>query len=185
MDYLIIVLVAVGLCFDTFAVSVSSGIAKQEIKFFDACKIALVFAFFQAIMPVIGWFLGEQVKRYISEFDHWVVFGILFLLGLKMIVESFKNEEKKKFNPLHFWVMISMAIATSIDALAVGISFSIINVSILITAFIIGSVTYLASMLGILFGKKTGSHFGKKMEIIGGIILIGIGIKIIIQHLFF
>ena len=185
MDYLIILLIALGLCFDTFAVSVSSGIAKQEIRFFDACKIAIILAIFQGGMPVLGWLLGEQVKHLISEFDHWIVFGILFILGLKMIVESFKKEETKKFNPLNIWVMITMAIATSIDALAVGISFSIINVSIIITAIIIGSVTYIASMLGILFGKKTGSYYGKKMEIIGGLILIGIGIKILIQHLYY
>ena len=183
MEYLIIILLALGLCFDTFAVSVSSGIAKQEITFLDACKIAILLAIFQGGMPLIGWFLGEQVKLLIAEFDHWVVFGILLLLGLKMIYESFKKEEIKSFNPLNFWIMTSMAVATSIDALAVGISFSLINVSILITTFIIGSVTYLASMLGILLGKKTGSFYGKKMEIIGGIILIGIGVKILYQHL--
>ena len=185
MDYIIILLIALGLCFDTFAVSVSSGIARQEITFLDACKIAIILAIFQAGMPILGWLMGEQVKHLISDFDHWIVFGILFLLGLKMIYESFKKEENKKFNPLNFWVMISMAIATSIDALAVGISFSIIDVPILITAFIIGSVTYLASMLGMLFGKKTGSFYGKKMEILGGLILIGIGLKILIQHLYY
>ena len=185
MDYFLIIFVGLGLSFDTFAVSVSSGIIKQEIRFLEACKIAIILAFFQAAMPTIGWFLGEQVKEIISNYDHWVVFSILSLLGLKMILDSFKKEEDKIFNPLNIWIMISMGIATSIDAFAVGISFSIINIPIFITAIIIGSVTYLASMLGILFGKKTGSHFGQKIEVLGGLILILIGLKILFPHLFF
>lgn len=185
MDYLIIVLVAIGLCFDTFAVSISSGIAKQEIVFRDALKIAFTLAFFQGLMPLAGWGLGEQIKIYLSKYDHWVAFTILFILGLKMIIESFKHDEKKEYNPLNPWILISMAIATSIDALAVGFSFSIISIPIFISAFIIGFVTFLASMLGILFGKKTGKNFGNKIEIIGGAILIIIGIKIIIEHLYF
>lgn len=183
MDYIIIFLVAVGLCFDTFAVSISSGIAKQEIVFKDALKIALTLAFFQSAMPLAGWSLGEQVKQYISEFDHWIAFGILVVLGIKMILESFKNEDEKEFNPLNPWILISMAIATSLDALAVGISFSMISIPILISVLIIGFVTFIASMLGILFGKKTGKSFGKKIEIAGGIILIAIGTKILIEHI--
>jgi manganese efflux pump family protein len=184
MSYITIILISVGLCFDTFAVSVSSGIVKQEIKFFEACKIAFIFAIFQAGMPIIGWVVGEQVKNIIASFDHWVVFAILFLLGLKMILESIISKKPKIFNPNNLWVTISMAIATSIDALAVGISFSIINISIILTAFIIGTFTYLASMTGILIGKKSGIYYGKKMEILGGIILILIGIKIVYEHIF-
>lgn len=185
MDYLVIFLVAIGLCFDTFAVSISSGVAKQEIIFRDALKIAFILAFFQSAMPLAGWGLGEQVKSLISDYDHWVAFSILFLLGLKMIFESFKKEKKKDFDPLKGWIMVSMAIATSIDALAVGVSFSFVNIPILISALIIGFVTFMASMLGILFGKKTGKYFGKKIEITGGIILILIGVKILIEHLYY
>jgi len=183
MEYIIIFLVALGLCFDTFAVSISSGIAKQNIIFTDALKIALTLAFFQGVMPLAGWSLGEQVKSIISNIDHWVAFTILFVLGLKMILESFKNEKKKEINPLNPLYLIGIAIATSLDALAVGFSFSIISIPIIISAIIIGAVTFFASMLGILFGKKTGKNFGNKVEIIGGIILIAIGIKILIQHL--
>ena len=183
MDYLIIFLVAIGLCFDTFAVSISSGIAKQEIVFKDALKIALTLAFFQSAMPLAGWSLGEQVKQYISEFDHWIAFGILTILGIKMILESFKNEDEKEFNPLNPWILVSMAIATSLDALAVGLSFSLISIPIILSVLIIGFVTFFASMLGILFGKKTGKGFGKKIEIAGGLILIAIGIKILIEHI--
>ena len=154
MEYLVIFFVAIGLCFDTFAVSISSGIAKQEIVFTDALKIAFTLAFFQSAMPLAGWGLGEQIKQFIANIDHWIAFGILGLLGLKMILESFKKEKQKEFNPLNGLVLISMAIATSIDALAVGISFSFINIPIVVSALIIGFVTFMASMLGILFGKK-------------------------------
>lgn len=183
MEYLVIFFVAIGLCFDTFAVSISSGIAKQEIVFTDALKIAFTLAFFQSAMPLAGWGLGEQVKQFISNIDHWIAFGILGLLGLKMILESLKKEKQKDFNPLNGLVLISMAIATSIDALAVGISFSFVNIPILISVLIIGFVTFMASMLGILFGKKTGKHLGKRVEMAGGIILIIIGLKILIEHL--
>jgi len=183
MDYLVIFLVAISLCFDTFAVSISSGVIKHKIIFKDALKIAFTLAFFQTVMPLAGWCMGKQVKQYISEFDHWVAFGILSILGIKMIIDSFKQESKKEFNPLNIWILISIAIATSIDAFAVGISFSIINVPIFLSVLIIGFVTFIVSMLGILFGEKTGKIFGKKIEIAGGIILIAIGIKILYKHL--
>lgn len=183
MDYIYIILISIGLCFDTFAVSVSSGIARQEIKFYDALKIALVLSVFQGGMPLIGWFLGENVKHLVSGFDHWVVFGILAFLGIKMIKESFKHEGNEKFDPLNILILLGLGLATSIDALAVGISFSLIDLPILVTVIIIGSVTLFTSMLGILFGKKTGFRFGRKMKVIGGLILIAIGVKILIQHL--
>lgn len=188
MDYIVILLIAIGLSFDSFAVSVSSGLAMSEISFTNAMKIAISLAFFQALMPLLGWLIGMSIQDYIVAIDHWLAFGLLFLLGLKMIIESIratKNGEEKKFNPLNFYVLIGMSIATSIDAFVVGISFAFIHIPILWALFIIGSVTFIISMLGILFGKKTGGRFGKKMEILGGLILIGIGAKILIQHLYF
>lgn len=186
MNILTIFLIAIGLSFDTFAVSVSSGLLKKEIEFFNATKIAFTLAFFQGLMPMIGWMTGLIIKDYISSIDHWIAFGLLTVLGTKMIRESFKNVDPKKcINPLKLKIMVTMAIATSIDALIVGISFSIINIPILVSVIIIGAVTFIVSMLGILFGKKTAGALGKKMEIFGGIILIGIGIKILIQHLFY
>ena len=131
------------------------------------------------------WLILLAIKEYIESIDHWIAFGLLSLLGLKMIIESFKKEEEKAFNPLNPWIILGMAVATSIDALVVGLSFSIINLLILISALIIGFVTFMASMLGILFGKKAGNRFGKKIEILGGFILIGIGLKILIEHLYF
>jgi len=188
MGIVFIFLLAIGLSFDTFAVSISSGLSLSKISFINACKIAFSLAFFQSLMPLVGWFIGSQVKDYMMAFDHWIAFGLLLLLGLKMIYESLearRKGEEKKFNPLNIYVLLGMSLATSIDALAVGLSFALLGIHILVALFIIGAVTFIISMTGILVGKKTSGRFGKQMEIIGGLILIGIGIKILIQHLYF
>ena len=182
MDFITLLLLAIGLCFDTFAVSVSSGLLKKEIVFWQAVRIAIILALFQAFMPVVGWLGGISIRTWIEPFDHWIALGILTILGIKMLIESFKKEEDKNIDPMNIRVVVTMALATSIDALAVGISFAIIQVNMFLAVFTIGSVTFLASMLGILFGKKTGSHLGQKMEIVGGLILIVIGIKIVLEH---
>jgi manganese efflux pump family protein len=185
MDIITILLIAFGLSFDTFAVSVTSGLALRKIVFFDAIKFAFVLAFFQGVMPLIGWFIGTGVKKYIMDYDHWIAFILLSVLGIKMIYESFrKGEDHLALNPMRFAVMVSMAVATSIDALIVGLSFAFFNVNIFLTIFLIGSVTFIVSMLGILFGKKAGVRLGKRMEIVGGLILIAIGLKILIEHQF-
>ena len=145
--------------------------------------MASVFGFSQAIMPVIGWLGGLSIKSFIEPFDHWIAFGLLSIIGVKMTIESFGKSEEKQFNPLNPKVMIIMAIATSIDALAVGFSFAFLEISVLTATLTIGFVTYLAGMLGMLAGKSTGPRLGKRMEIIGGLILIGIGIKILTTHI--
>lgn len=120
-DIITILLIAIGLSFDTFAVSVSTGLAISKIRFWQAVKIALTLAFFQALMPFSGWLFGKQVEHLISNYDHWLAFGLLFILGIRMIYESFrKDKEDKSFNPLNSTVLIGMAVATSIDALVVG-----------------------------------------------------------------
>lgn len=185
MELLTLFALAIGLCFDTFAVSVSSGLMKREITFKQALRVAIVLGTFQGLMPAIGWFLGSSIKGYIEEWDHWIAFVLLAALGTKMIVESFKKGDDKEFDPLNVKVMVGMAIATSIDALIVGISFGMFAVNLPLAVLVIGGVTVFASMLGIFFGKKTGAHYGEKMEVLGGIILIIIGIKVVVQHLFF
>ncbi|HSA04764.1 MAG TPA: manganese efflux pump MntP family protein [Tenuifilaceae bacterium] len=182
MTIITLFILAIGLSFDTFAVSISSGIARKHIVFKEAFIIASVFGFFQALMPVLGWLGGVSIKTYIESFDHWIAFGLLGIIGVKMIIESFKNEEEKQFNPLNPKVMITMAIATSIDALAVGVSLAIVEVNMLFAFLIIGFVTFLVAMLGMLFGKKIGGKLGRRMEILGGVILIAIGIRIIAEH---
>ena len=135
-------------------------------------------------MPFMGWLLGKQVEQLINNYDHWIAFGLLAILGVKMVYESFKNDnEKSTFNPLRLSILIGMALATSVDALVVGVSFAFINMNIYWSVLVIATVTFLVSMVGILFGKKVGGSLGKRMEVIGGLILIGIGLKILLSHL--
>ncbi len=183
MDFITLLLIAISLSFDTFAVSVSTGLAKSSIRFWQGVKVSLIFAVFQAFMPLAGWFAGSQVVSQIQDFDHWIAFGLLAALGLKMIFESFqKNDQPFGYNPLKISVLLAMAVATSIDALVVGVSFAFFEIKIFRAILVIGSVTFLVAMIGMLFGKHAGGWFGKKIEIVGGSILIGIGIKILIEH---
>jgi len=184
MDFIVILLIAIGLSFDTFAASICIGLTVKQIRFLQALKIATILSAFQAVMPVIGWFLGSQIKDQISHIDHWIAFGLLSLVGLKMIRESIQRKsEGNHSDPSKLFVIIGIAVATSIDALIAGVSFAFIEMNILISAATIGLITGIAAMLGMLFGKKAGQKLGKKMEFLGGIILIGIGIKILLEHL--
>ncbi|HEX2936187.1 MAG TPA: manganese efflux pump MntP family protein, partial [Bacteroidales bacterium] len=186
MDFITLIFIAVGLSVDSFAVSVSCGLMMCEITFWKATRIASSLAFFQALMPLIGWFIGKRIEQLVVNFDHWLAFGLLTLIGGKMIVESLKSEEEKKpINPLDPKVLVLMSLATSVDALIVGVTFALSykNLNLYESTFIIGFTTFFFSMLGILFGKKTGMKFGKKMEILGGIILFLIGLKILLEHL--
>ncbi len=140
-------------------------------------------ALFQAFMPLIGWLIGNSMKSLIEPVDHWIAFGMLSLIGGKMIIESFIGSDTREIkNPLHIRVILLLSLATSIDALAVGFSFAVLLDKILIAVLIIGVVTFIASMLGILLGKKTGPKINRYAEIIGGLILILIGLKIMIEH---
>ncbi len=183
MSLLEIILIGIGLAMDCFAVAVSWSVIKKEIQFFEALKIGIYFGFFQAIMPVVGWGLGLSFKEYILAFDHWIAFGTLGIIGLKMVIESFKTSDKKEINVMNFWLIISLSIATSIDALIVGVSFAFLNVNIIETVSIIGIITLFMSMVGFRMGKSLGSVFGRRAELIGGLVLIGIGTKILIEHL--
>lgn len=184
MEIYTVVLLAIGLSFDSFAVSVCSGLNLRHIRFFQAAKIAIFFALFQAFMPLIGWLLGNSIKSLIEPVDHWIALGLLSLIGGKMIIESFIHSEEREIkNPLSIKVILTLSVATSIDALAVGFSFSTILDKILLAVIIIGAVTFIASMLGILLGKKTGPKINKYAEITGGVILIAIGLKIMMEHL--
>lgn len=184
MYYYTIIVLAMGLSVDSFAVSVTSGLSLPKIRFFQAVKLAFLLALFQAVMPVIGWLLENSIRNYIEPVDHWIAFGLLSLIGGKMIIENFrKKEEKSSLDPMIFKVAVVLAFATSIDAMAVGFSMAMIMTRITPAVIIIGSITFIASMLGILIGKKTGSKVAKYAEIIGGLILILIGIRILLEHL--
>ena len=186
MEFLTVILLAIGLSFDSFAVSVCSGLNLPQIRFAQAAKIAIFLAAFQAVMPLVGWMIGNSVKSLIEPVDHWIAFGLLSLIGGKMIIESFIDSETREIkNPLDIKVILTLSLATSIDALAVGFSFATLLSKILIAVFIIGIVTFVASMLGILLGKRTGPTINRYAEVLGGLILVFIGIKILVEHLFF
>lgn len=178
-----LILIAIGLSFDTFAVSISTGLTNNKIRFLQGVKVALVLAFFQTLMPLIGWFGGVQLGRLMSDFDHWIAFGLLFLLGTKMIADTFKKEEEGKINPMMLRVLIYLGLATSMDALVVGVSLALISTKIIIALAVIGFTTFMAAMIGMLLGKNATGKLGKKVEVLGGLILIGIGIKILIEHI--
>lgn len=184
MDFITLNIIALSLTFDTFAVSITTGLVANHIRFWQATRIAGVMGFFQAFMPLAGWLIGIQLKQFIADYDHWIAFALLVSIGLKPVVESFKKEEDRKdFDPFKMTVMVGMAVATSIDALIVGMSFAFIQVNIGLAAGITGLMTYVVAMLGMLCGKSAGKWFGKKMEIVGGLILIAIGIKILAEHI--
>ncbi|NLW31112.1 MAG: manganese efflux pump [Fibrobacter sp.] len=183
MSLISIFFIAVGLALDAFAVSIASGITIKNMKIRHAFVIAGFFSFFQAIMPLAGWCTGLKIKGFIEKYDHWVVFAILSIIGIKMIYEAFQLEEtEKNKNPLQISVLFILAIATSIDALAVGFSISVLNGTIVLPAIIIGSVTFLMSFMGVYIGNCCGNLFEKNIEIAGGLVLIGIGVKVLIGN---
>jgi len=184
MDFIIFFLLSISLSFDTFAVSVSSSLAIKEANLINILKISFTLGLFQGLMLLLGWLAGNSIKTYIIQTDHWIAFGLLFILGIKMILEGLKKDDNKKknFNPLNLFVLLSISIATSIDALAAGISYAFLGENILIASLILTLITIIVSILGILTGKNVGLLLGKRLEIIGGIILILIGTKILIEH---
>ncbi len=184
MDILTMVLIAIGLAMDSLAVSITSGLAMRELKIGKALKIAIFFGLFQALMPVVGWLAGLSLTDLISGIDHWIAFALLSLIGCKMIYESIRLESREKvIDPTNVYLLLMLSIATSIDALAVGITFAFLEVSIVTPIIIIGIVTFLLSFLGVFVGNKVGHLFEKKIGVAGGLILIGIGIRILIEHL--
>jgi putative Mn2+ efflux pump MntP len=184
MDIITITGIALGLSFDTFAVSLSCGVVESKIRLREAMLIAFTLALFQGGLPVLGYFLGSTISRYIEKFDHWVAFGLLLLLGMRMIIEGLKKgEAKAAVNFRRLPVLLTIAAGTSIDAFAVGIGFAFLSVRIWSAGLIIGTVTFLTSMTAIRIGKSAGDRLGSRVEIIGGIILSAIGVKILIEHL--
>ena len=168
---------------DTLAVSVASGAAIKGLDFHYAFKFALLFGAFQATMLLAGWLTGLTIKQYVENFSHWIAFGLLTAIGIKMIYESALLKDKRESPPLGILILLSLAFATSIDALSVGISFSLLHYTIILPVLILGVVTFSVSLAGIYIGEHYGSLYEKKMALLGGIILIMIGIVNIIQYL--
>ena len=178
-----LVILAFALSMDAFAVSVCLGLSAQKTTFKRVLIVGLYFGLFQAIMPLIGFFLGSLLTESFETFDHWLVFALLTFLGIKMIVGCFKDKKQEhKETSLHPRTMLPYALVTSIDALAVGISLAFLNTHIWYAVLIIGVITLMVSMLGVALGSLFGLKFKLKAELIGGIILILIGIKIVLEH---
>jgi putative Mn2+ efflux pump MntP len=184
MDLITIILVAIGLSVDAFSVAIGIGAANTKRSWAPVLRLAAAFGLFQFAMPLAGWLAGLTVVNIIGGFDHWIAFALLAFIGGKMIWDSFEKEsDEEKADRTRGWPLLLLSIATSIDALAVGFSFSILKAPILFPAIIIGVVCFLMTAVGMIFGKALAKVFGKKVEIFGGIVLIAIGVKILIDHL--
>ena len=180
-----IFLIGVGLSMDAFAAAICRGLSMKKINYRHALIIGLFFGGFQAIMPLIGWLLGTQFASYIESFDHWIAFGLLLFIGGKMIIDVIRGEDEScpYVNGLNLKQLTVMAIATSIDALAVGVSFAFLKTNIFSAIGIIGVTTFVLSFIGVIIGNKFGEKYKNKATLAGGIILVAIGVKILLEHL--
>ncbi|MCH5267340.1 MAG: manganese efflux pump [Lachnospiraceae bacterium] len=185
MSIIELLLIGIGLSMDAFAVSVCKGLSMQKYEWKKATLLAVFFGGFQALMPLIGWFLGSQFQRYIVSVDHWIAFGLLTLIGGQMLYEAVRGEEDSdEADDLQILQVLMLAVATSIDALAVGITFALLpGTNIIASISLIGCTTFLLTYVGVFVGNRFGSKYESKAQIAGGIILILIGLKILLEHL--
>lgn len=184
MSFFELIITAIGLSMDAFAVSVSNAICTPNFKKTDALKFGIFFGGFQALMPVIGWLVGNLFSDYVMAVDHWVAFVLLGYIGIKMIIDSLNSREDDACQLLNLKLLLVLAFATSIDALAVGVSFAFMKMNIVTSASVIGIVTFILSPIGALLGRKIGNSLGTKAQILGGAILVIMGTNILLQHLF-
>jgi putative Mn2+ efflux pump MntP len=183
MSFPYLLLIALGLAMDAFAVSTACGVQIAVVRYGHVLRVALAFGFFQFMMPVIGWLAGSTFSAWLLAVDHWVAFGLLTVIGLRMIWESFRKDTPPARDPTRGWNLLILAVATSIDALAVGLSLAFLDVSIWYPAVVIGIVAAALSAVGALFGCRLGHRFGVWAERAGGLVLIGIGVRILVEHL--
>ena len=183
MDIWTLLILAIGVSMDAFAVSICKGLAMKQIKFKHMLIVGLWFGGFQALMPLIGYFLGIQFETYITAYDHWIAFILLAFISGNMIKEALSNEEETADASLAVKIMLVLAIATSIDALALGVTFAFLQVNIWEAVSFIGVVTFLFSVAGLKIGNVFGTKYKSKAEFVGGVILILLGIKILLEHL--
>lgn len=182
MGIITVFMIAIGLAMDSLAVSISGGIVMRPFCMRQSLRLALTMGLFQGGMTLLGWLLGVSFSSYITAFDHWIAFVLLGFLGGKMIYESFE-EEDTSISSFSAKTLITLGVATSIDALAVGVSMAFLKTSIYFPAFIIGFVTFSLSLIGVISGYRFGRIKGVNVELLGGVILIAIGIKILVEHL--
>jgi putative Mn2+ efflux pump MntP len=184
MGWLSLLALAVALAMDAFAVAIVTGLTLESMTRRHVFRLAFHFGLFQALMPVLGWLAGVAVRDYIAAFDHWVAFGLLAFVGGKMIWEARRGPEDARpaGDPTSGWALLLLSVATSIDALAVGLSLAMVGSTIIMPAMVIGVVAAAFTAVGMALGRRIGSFWGKRVEVLGGLILIGIGVKIVIEH---
>jgi putative Mn2+ efflux pump MntP len=185
MSLYVIIGIAVGLAMDAFAVAVSSSVIIGKITGRHIFRLGFHFGLFQAMMPILGWLAGSSVQKYIVNWDHWIAFGLLIFIGIKAIIGAFKPPEEgsQRSDPSRGMSLVMLSVATSIDALAVGLSFAMLGLKIWYPALLIGIITSAITIFGMLIGSQIGRRMGRQVEIIGGLVLIAIGVKILIEHL--
>jgi putative Mn2+ efflux pump MntP len=184
MDFLSILLIALGLAMDAFAVALGVGTTRKHVWFRPGFRLSFHFGLFQFLMPVIGWTLGTTVVQFIASYDHWIAFGLLAYVGVRMIKESFgEGDNQNSSDPTRKGMLVMLAVATSIDAFAVGLSLAMLKIPILYPSIVIGVVAAAMTVVGLALGHQLGSKFGKRMELVGGLVLIGIGLRVLITHL--
>lgn len=191
MDYVLLIGIAVGLSMDAFAVSIANGAVTCKVRPAFALKLSAIFGVFQAVMPMIGWMAGKAGESFISAVDHWIALILLSVIGIQMLREAYKgNEEECLQDDIPLKTLLTLAVATSIDALATGVILpSAVGAAtlqlMLLSACIIGSITFVLCLIGVYIGKKFGDLFTTKAQVIGGLVLIAIGIKIFVEHMWF
>jgi len=186
MNFFLVLAIALALAMDAFAVSMGLSLSLGKMTKSQTFRLSFHFGFFQFMMPVVGWVAGKNLLRYIQIYDHWVAFGLLLIIGGKMIYESFSRKEIRKIrssDPTRGFFLLMLSVATSIDALALGVSLAALHVSIVYPAIIIGLVAFSMSVIGIKIGPLLGIVVGKRAELLGGLILVLIGAKILSEHL--
>ncbi len=183
MQFYEILLIAISMAMDAFAVCLVAGSLGQASSPRPVFRLSFHFGLFQFLMPVLGWLAGRTLEPLIRNYDHWVAFGLLLLVGLHMIQAAVQGEETLRPDPSRGWTLVFLSVAVSIDALAVGLSLGVLGISVWYPALIIGIVTGLLSLVALRLGRDFGTRLGKPVEIIGGVVLIGIGLRILLSHL--
>ena len=186
MDFLTLIGIAVGLSMDALAVAIGTSVVLRGVTPRQVFRLSFHFGLFQALMPVIGWTLGSLAAAYIRDYDHWIAFGLLLFVGGKAIYEALSDgdgEGEERRDPTRGWNLLLLSVATSIDALAVGLTFAMLRIEVWYPALVIGCITATLTMLGMFFGSWLGQRYGKVMEVVGGLVLIAIGVKILAGHL--
>ncbi len=187
MTYLSLIIIALGLAMDAVAVAIASGLSVSKLRFRDAFKMAAVFGAFQAIMPLLGYLLASwftaSSAAWLKDYDHWITFVLLGGIGIKMILDARTAADEKVHSPFRINKMIVLGIATSLDAFAVGVTFSLMEAGLAATVIIIGAITFLLCLPAVWFGARLGKIYAKRAEVLGGVVLIAIGCKILIEHL--